>query len=211
MEMDPETCFNCGRVIGRLEQAYLWVGNIVCEECYHRLSASVASDASESPASARSEPARREAIAARPQQPSGPDSVLWAGSPSVLAYLGLYGLLGVLALGGLVLTLAGSACFAVLLLPCVLGILVLELDRQAKMYMITQHKVVCQAGVLSRKRQEMRVSDILEVTLRQDFTERLFGIGTVSIATAATAAREMWFRSVAEPGEVMRLLDSLRQ
>jgi len=210
MEIEPETCFNCRRVIGRLEQAYLWAGNIVCEECYHRLSASVASDASESPASARSEPARHEAIAARPQQPSGPDSVLWAGSPSVLAYLGLYGFLGVLAVGGLVLG-AGFAVLKYMIILCVLGILVLELQRRAMKYMITQQKVIYQAGVLSRKRQEMRVSDILEVILRQDFAERWFGIGTVSIATAATAAREMHFRSVAEPGEVMRLLDSLRQ
>ncbi|NIA07653.1 MAG: hypothetical protein GWP14_08490 [Actinobacteria bacterium] len=38
--MPPEeTCANCQRFIGVLEEAFVWKDNIVCRECYYRLSA----------------------------------------------------------------------------------------------------------------------------------------------------------------------------
>jgi len=32
-----ETCENCGRTIGKLEQAHIFKGNVVCEKCSQRL------------------------------------------------------------------------------------------------------------------------------------------------------------------------------
>ncbi len=34
----PELCSNCGQPIGRLEKAYLWQQNTVCQSCHQRLS-----------------------------------------------------------------------------------------------------------------------------------------------------------------------------
>jgi hypothetical protein len=36
--MVTETCKNCKRIIGELEQAYAWQNHILCKECYTRLS-----------------------------------------------------------------------------------------------------------------------------------------------------------------------------
>jgi hypothetical protein len=36
--MAMETCENCKRIIGELEQAYTWQSHILCKECYARLS-----------------------------------------------------------------------------------------------------------------------------------------------------------------------------
>lgn len=36
--MAIETCKNCKRIIGELEQAYTWQSHILCKECYARLS-----------------------------------------------------------------------------------------------------------------------------------------------------------------------------
>jgi general secretion pathway protein G len=36
--MSIETCKNCKRIIGELEQAYIWQSHILCKECYARLS-----------------------------------------------------------------------------------------------------------------------------------------------------------------------------
>jgi TPR repeat protein len=36
--MATETCENCKRIIGELEQAYTWQSHILCKECYARLS-----------------------------------------------------------------------------------------------------------------------------------------------------------------------------
>lgn len=33
-----ETCANCGRVIGKLETPMVWQENVVCPECFGRLS-----------------------------------------------------------------------------------------------------------------------------------------------------------------------------
>jgi hypothetical protein len=37
MPAEAETCVNCRRIIGQLEQAYLWKEHTVCTECYERL------------------------------------------------------------------------------------------------------------------------------------------------------------------------------
>ncbi len=34
---DPVTCSNCDRMIGRLEEAYLWKDQPICQECHQRL------------------------------------------------------------------------------------------------------------------------------------------------------------------------------
>jgi ssDNA-binding Zn-finger/Zn-ribbon topoisomerase 1 len=35
--MNVENCSNCGGVIGKLEQAYVFHENVVCQHCYRRL------------------------------------------------------------------------------------------------------------------------------------------------------------------------------
>ncbi len=35
--MENEVCKNCGRAIGKLEQAFVYKGNIVCGRCYEKL------------------------------------------------------------------------------------------------------------------------------------------------------------------------------
>jgi ribosome-binding protein aMBF1 (putative translation factor) len=43
--MRTETCQNCGRIIGKLEQAYIYQNHIVCNQCYSTLtSKAVSSD-----------------------------------------------------------------------------------------------------------------------------------------------------------------------
>ena len=34
-----ETCANCDRIVGRLEDVFVWKDSTVCSECYQRLSA----------------------------------------------------------------------------------------------------------------------------------------------------------------------------
>jgi general secretion pathway protein G len=43
--MAIESCENCKRIIGELEQAYTWQRHIVCKECYTRLSTPVGGNA----------------------------------------------------------------------------------------------------------------------------------------------------------------------
>jgi len=34
--MKKETCVNCGHKIGKLERAYVYMDNVVCEICYEK-------------------------------------------------------------------------------------------------------------------------------------------------------------------------------
>ena len=67
MAVKPEKCYNCDRTIGRMEQAYLWQGSVVCLECYRRLSEAAAPPP---PPRQQAAPAPASAIGAppRPQQ-----------------------------------------------------------------------------------------------------------------------------------------------
>ena len=38
MAAQIESCFNCDARIGRMEQAYIWQGNVVCKVCHQKLS-----------------------------------------------------------------------------------------------------------------------------------------------------------------------------
>jgi hypothetical protein len=35
--MENEVCENCGRVVGKLEQAFVYEGHIVCKQCNEKL------------------------------------------------------------------------------------------------------------------------------------------------------------------------------
>jgi general secretion pathway protein G len=58
--MAIETCENCKRIIGELEQAYTWQNHILCKECYDRLS---------NPAVAQPTPVDIHAPVVQPQSP----------------------------------------------------------------------------------------------------------------------------------------------
>jgi len=42
--MEIENCFNCDKKIGRLEQAYVYKGNVVCEKCYRAFQPELSND-----------------------------------------------------------------------------------------------------------------------------------------------------------------------
>jgi len=206
MAVQVEPCENCGRPIGRLEQAYLWQDHVVCEGCYVRLSSAGAAGAGAEavPAAAGSSGVSRAAADAMKDA----EVVLWSASPSVLPYVPRYVLVGLAFLGNVIVA-------AVVWWPFVLGAwvcLVLaadwELRRRARRYTITRQRVIRRAGYLRRARQEVHTRDVREVQLHQGPLERLFGVGTVTVATAATAERELVIAKV--PGATT-VMDVLRQ
>jgi membrane protein YdbS with pleckstrin-like domain len=206
MAVQVEPCDNCGRRIGRLEQAYLWKDHVVCETCYRRLASADAA-----PGGPDAAPGGADAAgAAVADAMKGAEVVLWSASPSILPYLPRYVLIGLALLGNLIVA-------ALVWWPCLLGAwicLVLaadwELRRRATRYTITRQRVIRRTGYLRRVQQEVETRDVRELGLHQGPIERLVGVGTVEIATAATAKRELLIARVPNAKKVIEILRQAR-
>jgi membrane protein YdbS with pleckstrin-like domain len=203
-----ETCANCERKIGRLEQSYDWQGHAVCLECYERLGRAsgagpVAAKAGGTPpVEADEEPGAEDSA-------TDSQAVIWSASPSVIGRLPGYVGLGILAAAAL----AGAywAWQIALAAPVILLVIVAqEFVRRSVSYSIVGERLVIQHGIASRSHHEVRIPDIREVTSEQTFFGRIVGVGTVTVDTAAREGAEIRLENVPRPGALVKLLNSLR-
>ena len=77
-------------------------------------------------------------------------------------------------------------------------------------YTITNRRVVITSGWLSREQHEIWIKDMRGATMSQGMLQRLLGLGDVAIGTAATAGTEITMTGVADPQEIVDLVNSLR-
>jgi len=116
---------------------------------------------------------------------------LWKGKPSYLYYLAHF-------------------IFGVLLLPVfgigLLFILFALLDRNTKVFTLTNRRVMSKAGIISRQVHEVGIKDVRNLNVKQGILERLFGLGTVEVGSAGTAGIEVKFAGVSGPIRVRDLI-----
>lgn len=125
------------------------------------------------------------------------ENEIWKGNPSYLYYLGHF-------FFGVLMILLGPYLW-----PGGLFIILYALlDRKAKLYMLTNKCVMSKAGIISRQIHEVGTKDIRNINVKQGILERLFGLGTVEIASAGTAGIEVEFKGIRDP---MRIRDLIRQ
>ena len=136
--------------------------------------------------------------------------VLWSASPSVLPYLPRYVLVGLAFLGNLVVAAVVWWLFLLGAWVCLVLVADWELRRRATRYTITRRRVIRRTGYLRRVQQEVQTRDVREMQLHQGPIERLFGVGTVEVATAATAERELVIAKVPNARKVMEVLHQAR-
>ena len=80
------------------------------------------------------------------------------------------------------------------------------IHRNSIKYTITNRKIRTKRGILSREIDEIDFSHIRNVLLRQDFSGRILGYGTVLIATAGTGSHEIILGNVKNPKEIMAII-----
>ena len=85
-----------------------------------------------------------------------------------------------------------------------------EFIRRSVRYSIVGQRLVLNSGILSRSHHEVRIPDIRELTNEQTFIGRILGFGTITVDTAAREGAEIRLENVPRPGEVVKLLNSLR-
>jgi membrane protein YdbS with pleckstrin-like domain len=199
-------CSNCERKIGRLERSYSWQGHDVCFECYERLQRA----GPDEPEEPRTE-ATGKAAATEVDAEAASEVAHWSASPAIIGYLPLYTLACAVAVGWLVAAWIAPVPELALGAPVFLMIVVVkEFVRRSVRYSIVGKRLVLDRGILNRSHHEVWAPDIREVTNNQTLVGRLCGFGTVTVDTAAHEGAEIKLENIPRPGEVVKLLNSLR-
>jgi uncharacterized membrane protein YdbT with pleckstrin-like domain len=141
------------------------------------------------------------------------EQLMFEGRPSWRAIIGFYitGTLiaaAIAAVVGLIgSTGGGVGVFVVLFL---LVVLVGWIRRIGTRYAITNERLTIQRGILSRHRQETRLTRVQNVNTDQTVIQRMLGVGVVDFDTAGTDApdSEFAFWGVADPGGVAKKVDA---
>jgi uncharacterized membrane protein YdbT with pleckstrin-like domain len=123
--------------------------------------------------------------------PVGPEKTLWEGNPSHGSYLATY------ILGGLLVPVFGIG---------IIILIVAVLERKSREYTLTTRRVACKSGILSKRTSEILLSDSRNITLKMDIIERLWGLGTVTIDSAAGPGAEVVFKGISEAESVKQMI-----
>ncbi len=120
-----------------------------------------------------------------------PEKTVWKGTPSHYYYLVAYliGLLTLLVFG--------------------LGVIIIIwalLDRANRVYTVTNKRVMSRKGIIARSTHEVTMNDIRSIYLKQGIIERIFGLGTVQIGSAGTAAIEVQFSGITRAPKVKDII-----
>lgn len=135
---------------------------------------------------------------------------LWAGRPALLSQFGK-------VVAGATLVVVSVAVLAIVpewrvpaLVGVVLGGLVLLfawIGVVRYRYEITTRRAISREGLFSQTSSEIQLDDVRNVVLGRSLSDRLLGLGTVSLSTAGQAGMEITFRSVRRPQRVVELIN----
>ena len=75
---------------------------------------------------------------------------------------------------------------------------------------VTNERTILRRGILSKHINEVYHSDIRNVQIFQSFLHRIFGVGTISIASAGSGEAEIVVAGMRTPAKVKAILDQGR-
>jgi uncharacterized membrane protein YdbT with pleckstrin-like domain len=78
--------------------------------------------------------------------------------------------------------------------------------RASTVLRIYPHRVTLERGLLSKSYQDINPKDIRSIDIDQSFLQRLVGIGTLTLSTAATVDAAEELRSIPDPKAVRDLI-----
>ena len=73
-------------------------------------------------------------------------------------------------------------------------------------YSLTETCLFIRSGVFTVREEEIRLYRVLDITLRQSFGERLFGLGTIHLCTSDQSTPEVDIKRIRDPKKVRTLL-----
>lgn len=97
--------------------------------------------------------------------------------------------------------------FAWLIIPWIIA----WIKRSATVLRIYPERVTLEQGILSKCERELFIRDIRSVDIDQTFLNRVFGIGDLTISTAASADATNFIPGVPDPHQIRDLVIARRQ
>lgn len=81
--------------------------------------------------------------------------------------------------------------------------------RQRHKFVLTGERVISIVGLIARNTNEMKVRHIRSILVRQNPIERILGIGTVIMISAADGISEVIFKGIARPVVVKEMISGM--
>ena len=94
-----------------------------------------------------------------------------------------------------------------------LGIIILMIwyiKCKATKFTVTHSQITLEEGLLSKSYNEVRLKDVKNVQLSQSFAERIFGSGTIGIASAGSDGLEIVVSGLPKPKQIRELINKHR-
>lgn len=84
------------------------------------------------------------------------------------------------------------------------------LERHSISWSLTSERLIERTGLFSNRRRELELADVRSVEIDRRFAQRLFGIGTVTVASAASADFRIRLEDISDPEGVAETLRRAR-
>jgi membrane protein YdbS with pleckstrin-like domain len=199
-------CDQCGRDLP--------AESLFCPHCGTRLA-----DGADDAAEMDDPPTGAERMRAGRQDSAGKhpaEEELWSGSYSPKAMVGSFAAAGVVTIAGLLLAVLsggpGLLIWGIGVLVVWGGLLLLLAYRRITVrYRLTTYRFFHETGLLSRVGNRIEVIDIDDVTVRQGLIERLFGVGTILVASSDRSDPELPLPGIDDAKRVADLIDGVRR
>ncbi|HZO82346.1 MAG TPA: PH domain-containing protein [Candidatus Binataceae bacterium] len=99
---------------------------------------------------------------------------------------------------------------AVLIAAGIARLALAGLERQSISWSLTSERLIERTGLFSSRRREMELGDIRSVEIDRRFSQRLLGVGSVTVASAASADFTIRLEDIADPDGVAETLRRAR-
>lgn len=135
------------------------------------------------------------------------ETILWNGNPSNWNYFG-YHIIGLFLIGGggALLWFKHPWIAIPLFVVALLMLLIILIVQKTVVYSVTNKRIMAKTGFLSRQINEISMGDIRYINLNQSLSERILGVGNLSIASSGTAGIEIVFMGISAPSKVKEII-----
>ena len=103
-----------------------------------------------------------------------------------------------------------SALSLIFIIIALILILYAIFGKLSRTYTITHKVVRSRIGIVSRNENEIKIDNIHEVGIRQGIFQRIFNVGNIFFASAATSGVEVIFDGIKDPAGVKNQVNQLQ-
>ena len=82
--------------------------------------------------------------------------------------------------------------------------------RFRRLHTVTSQRISTRVGIVAKNTREIEISHIRGISIRQNILERLLGIGSLEMTSAAEGGTRVTFRGIKKPEKVKELIYSAR-